>query len=242
MAARADQPFYWSLDTNIGSPSNPVWFTIGSATHTTGQDHVNSGATVFHGVLHGNGNTIYVDIQCNDNNAVVGFISVLGPGSRIANVTLRGTIQGRHIVGGLVGWNNGGHVHNNDLSDLVVTARPGSDPQSMAIGWAVGVANGGEINVGSIVAPTSNPQSLGHLGHTIGGIWPASLALDAPLELEGFFLDLEWKEPDDNDPTPKEMAEDDPPLPDEDDGSGYDGLIEDLFDLNEDGELVYVGE
>ena len=86
---------YVYLTNDIGSPANPFTKMIGND------------RDFFHGVFGGGGHTIYVKIE-DTTNQYVGLFSQHYLG--ISNLTIAGSITGRHTVGSIAGLSIGGGI------------------------------------------------------------------------------------------------------------------------------------
>jgi len=179
----------WVLANNIGSADNPVTFMIAPATASIdvdGTPYNLQSAHSFNGTLDGGSNTIHLAINDSRPNGVTGFIGHLGEFSGVSGITFLGSVQGTHIVGGVVGWNERANVTNNNISGLNVNRTAPS-----IVGNLVGVNDGGHIQ--------NIPPSVQDVGITlpIG----TSLALGSVLPLP------ELDEDDDGLMYPEEDAE-----------------------------------
>ena len=157
----------WEIRANIGSAANPVNFVIAPA---NGLANVNNPMllgtnTAFVGVINGNNHTIYLGINDSNANGVIGFIGHLGNGN-VSNITFQGSVQGRNIVGGVVGWMANGMVANNDTTGVTFPVPDDANPNRI-FGRVVGV------HMGGTVYPTAD-TNIGYPQSSTG----ASLALD----------------------------------------------------------------
>ena len=136
MSENAAADYIWYLHADIGCVDNPVTFRIGDALSavTNGSPAAPSG-TAFNGALRGNNHTIHIAPPLDTrSNGVTGFIINLGQHGVVDSVRLTGHVQGSNIVGGLIGWSQGGHVTNNDVSGLTVSHVSGGGITGSLIG------------------------------------------------------------------------------------------------------------
>jgi hypothetical protein len=189
-----------------------------------------SGSVPFDGQLLGapDGSTvIYVDIQNNNQHGVVGFIGHLGPFATVSNITLRGSVQGNSIVGGLVGWNqSASSISHNNVSELTVINTSTFRPIT-----------------GQLIGVVSNPPDTPWLTRNyccytcIYVQWPQlccgypQIGYQSGYGVSVRAFTFQFKEPEENDTQPTELNEGDDPLPDEN------IPIEDGFDFDNHGRL-----
>ena len=142
----------WELVDDIGSPNDRVTFMIaGESTATIiGANPSGLSGNPFMGTLRssvtGETRTIYVDVDDPRVDGVTGFIGHIARHSVVYGIRLDGQVQGRNIVGGLIGWSqnevNGEviyvQVRGNNVYDLSVI---NTSPTPTGLGYLIGVAS-----------------------------------------------------------------------------------------------------
>ncbi|MCX7142493.1 MAG: filamentous hemagglutinin N-terminal domain-containing protein, partial [Proteobacteria bacterium] len=168
IAATANLNGNYVLGAEIPAAGTSTWNSNGAPTPVyAGFTPIGNYATAFTGTFDGLGHSISDLKIYRPAEDSVGLFGIVGSAGKVRNVVLTGpSVAGRHNVGGLVGWNNGGTVSGSSVAG--VTGRSISS-SGVSLGGMVGSNNSGSVSDSYVTNLTvSGTGTGGDIGGLVG--------------------------------------------------------------------------